>query len=191
MALGRRNGAGVNYQSRHFFSQTKGNMTKTATFQDVAKELADAFEQRKRYNGDEIQVIKDDAPEWTKRYNDDRECLMLRVHKSIDDRLPDDWIYGSASAAADRIAESYTADEARESVTEWADSHVDVYNTELTRWLASHLFNISLCDEAVEETGVGTAGGIIGMIQAGQFMALERIANALINEIEKELEARE
>ena len=48
-----------------------------------------------------------------------------------------------------------------------------------------------LCDEAVEELGPGLAGGVIGMIQAGQYRALESIANTLLSEVEAELERRE
>ena len=154
-----------------------------STFQSVATELAQSFVSDKREDGTTFYKIKDDAPDWLGE-------ISHKFHEAVDDRFPDDWIYEQAERLAGLIAEKDDADEARDCTGEWADSGVDVYNADLTKWLASHLANISLCDEAVEEIGVGNAGGIIGMIQSGQYMAIDRIAHALINAIESELESR-
>lgn len=200
-------------------------MTKNTNLKDIAQELADAFETRKRWSpaetaaailaqgpndaltpelfhdlqriaadsagGTPFAVIKDDAPAWTRNENADGECLMLRVHSAIDDRLPDDWIYNSAASIAQRFTEYdfETADDLRENASAVADSEVDVYNTDLAAWLASHLDNAALVDEAVEEMGHSDQG-IFGDIAIGQYVALERIANALVDAIEQEHEAR-
>lgn len=165
----------------------------TTTVQTVAQELASAFESSERNDGKTFYKIRDDAAEWTRREHkdDDGFCLMLKVHRAVDDRCPDDWIYEHAKRIADRLAEYEGIEEMRESVLEIVDSLVYIYNADLTAWLAQCLANIALCDEAVEEMGVGNAGGVLGAIQSGQFMCLDRIAQALITAIEIESESRD
>lgn len=161
--------------------------TTTTTFQRAADELYGAFTSGKRNDETTFYKLRDDAPKWTTEDDESGQCLMLRVHRAVDGRLPDDWIYEQAYWLAGRIAEKEDADGARDSLSEWADGLVDVYNADRTRWLASHLGNLALVDEAVEEMGRHDQG-IVGNIALGQFMALERIGNALIEEIEKRAE---
>lgn len=167
--------------------------TEDTTIMAVAKELAHAFTSDKRPDGETFYKLADDAPEWCKRDNESGESLMLRVHRAVDDRMPDDWIYSAADSIASSLCEydCDSIDAMRDNVSEIADGLVDVYNADLTKWLASHLFNISLCDEAAEELGYDKDKGVIGLIQLGQFKALESIAHALIGEIEAEAERRE
>jgi len=165
--------------------------TETNTVQAIAEELAAAFTSDTRTDGGTFYKLKDDAPQWCLRDNDSGESLMLRIHRAVDDRMPDDWIYSAADSIASSLREYESIDDMRDAVSEIADGQVDVYNADLTKWLASHLFNLSLCDEAAEELGSDKEKGIIGLIQLGQFIALERIANALISEIEAEAEKRD
>lgn len=140
--------------------------------------------------------IREGAPKWIWDYENVEDKLMFRVHKAIDDRLPDDWIYEQAAHVADRFThyDFKTADDLRDLAFEIADSLVDVYNTDRLRWLASNLDNVTLVDEAIIGYEIDFHGdnatGILGAIGAGQILAIERIALALIDAIEAEAEKR-
>jgi hypothetical protein len=113
----------------------------------------------------------------------------LRVHKAIDDRLPNDWIYDKAAAIASSLSEYDSLEAMRDAVSEIADGEVDIYNADRSAWLASHLNNAFLVDDAVKELGQSEQG-TFGNIGIGQYVACERIAYALIEEIENEVENR-
>ncbi len=171
----------------------------SATFSSVLAELAGAFENRKRDDGTTFVCIADNAPAWTRNEiagGPSGLCLMLRIHSAVDDRGPDDWIYQHTALAAAKLTDYSDSDTTAESLRdkgtlhEVADGLVDIYNVELTKWLALHLYNVELCNEAVEEMGAGSAGGVLGYIQAGQYRALEAIASAIVSEVERELESR-
>jgi hypothetical protein len=163
-------------------------MTKT-TFQIVAQELADAFEQAERTDGAKFYRIKDGAAGWIR--SGDWEGPVGQAHDALDDRGPDDWVYEQCSRIADRLAECEDADDAREVVHECCDGLVDVYNIERVRWLALHLNNAFIVDEAVSEMGWPADGGLYQAVGYGQYKALEQIANSLIDSIESEAEERD
>jgi hypothetical protein len=131
--------------------------------------------------------LKDDRAEWLK--GDNKYRFMRELHEALDDRLPDDWVYQHASLIADRLTEYDDADAAREAVAEIADSLVDVYNADRSKWLASHLNNAFLVDEACSE--LGWPDDIFKAIGYGQYRALENIANKMIELVEAEMENRE
>ena len=163
-------------------------MTATTTFAELLKELADAFEQCTRADGEtRYYKLKDDCPDWID------SDMMLDVHRALDDRFPDDWVYESAAGIADDL-EAYDvedADDARERMPDIADSQVDMYYHDQNRWLASHLGNAEFCEEARENGIVGPESTMSERIVAGQYIALERIGIALIEAVESELEIRD
>ncbi len=77
------------------------------------------------------------------------------------DMLPNDWTYRLAARMAEHIAER-------------AD------------WLASHLSRAGFVDDASEEYGTPSEGGIMAMIGRGIYFELEMIGNALWDAIEGE-----
>lgn len=162
------------------------------TFSVILAELAGAFITAKRSDGTEFVKLADDAPPWT--LNDRVSgSLTLRIHRAVDDRAPDDWVYQAIRDMANKLT-GYgceSADTLREAVSEAADGEVDIWNAALTKWLASHLSNAALVDEAVEEMGWPADRGIFGAIAMGQYRALEAIGNAIIDEVQAELERRE
>ena len=156
------------------------------TFQIVLTEFAGAFTCGKRDDGKTFYRVKDDAPTWLKG-----SSVMLAIHSAVDDRLPDDWIYESTAAIASAMT-GYSADNAdamRESVHEIADGMVDVYTTDRTAWLASHLYNLQLCDDACAELGC-EGSDITNRIGVGQYYALERIASAIVEACDEEATTR-
>ena len=163
-------------------------MTETRTlFLTVLEELNAAFVSDTRNDGTVFYKLVDNAPEWLQGSD-----VSLACHKALDDRLPDDWVYEQMTAIASDLwdRDLDNADDAREAMGEIADSLVDVYNADRARWLASHLNNAFLVDDAVEELGGGEED-TYQRIGLGQYVAIERIGYALIQCIEEEAETRE
>jgi hypothetical protein len=102
-------------------------------------------------------------------------------------------VYEHCSRIADRLAEYDDADKARDATNEIADGLVDVYNIDRVRWLALHLNNAFICDDAMKNVGgdYPEEGGLYQVVGMGQCYALEQIANALIDSIESEAEERD
>lgn len=110
----------------------------------LAREALSHFETRERY-GEDILVLKDDAPSWVHR-------LVRHAH---DGMLPDDWRYSFVLGALSAIEEG-----------DFDGTYLEpsVYISSLTNWLASDSHRIAYCDEAYEEHG----GRLVDLLQAGQ-----------------------
>lgn len=144
-------------------------MTTTETTNaSVLDELYEAFEDSVRDDGTRYTRLKDGCPEWI------GSDLMLRIHKSVDDRMPDDWIYQHAALI---VGNMIGYDDPSDSLSEIADGLVDVYNGQLSAWLASHQLNLFLCDEAEEE--FGEAPDMARRLMLGQYLALSRMADCI------------
>ena len=122
--------------------------------------------------GDEtITVLKENAP----------EELKQAIHNAHGDRLPDDWIYDKFESILSNLSE-YPVDNAGKLDDyrhEIVDGLVDIYNSELTAWLADGLDNIAIVDEAVAE--LGAPEGVIKSIQWGQYKKLDEIYGEIVN----------
>lgn len=158
------------------------------TFQTVLREFADAFTRITRNDGSKPYVINDGS--WL------TSDMMHDVHAAVDGsdpRLPDDWIYEHtrcvAFAFVDHGCDSATA--AQDVTHEVADGLVDTYNAARSTWLAMHLNNAHLCDEAIEELGLPESADMFERIGAGQYLALQRIEAAVIEIVEHEAERRD
>lgn len=170
-------------------TKRKAPKSKPATFVSLAAEMAASFVSETRADGTPFTKLSPDAPAWI---GDGWDGITGQCHKAIDSRGPDDWIYSMIPILADALTsygDEHTPETIRDHVSEIADSQVDVYNADRYKWLASHLLNAGLVDEAVEELGHSDQG-ISGDIGQGQYRAYETIANTIIDFIERELEAR-
>lgn len=158
------------------------------TFASVMKEFAGAFVTDKRNDGKTFYKLSDNAPEWLKGSD-----VMFTIHSALDDRLPDDWVYEATASITSAFVdhESESADDARETAHEVADGLVDVYNADRIQWLAQHLNNASIVDEACRELGCAADTDIVDRIGTGQYYAYERLANAVIEAVETEADSRE
>ncbi len=161
-------------------------MTKTSTFQTVAEEVNKALVSDKRNDETTFYKFADDAPGWIEAASVSRKC-----HEALDDRMPDDWVYEQMYFLADHLTHYETAADAREALGEIADGMVDVYNMDRVKWLAMHLNNAFLCDDAANEFGWDKDRGLFGLIGMGQYIAIERIGDALIDCIEAEANDRD
>jgi len=159
--------------------------TKTQ-FETVLAEVETNMIRDTRVDGTTYYKFADDAPEWLQGSD-----VSLACHKALDDRFPDDWVYEQMAAIAEDLGDRDVADadDARDAMGEIADSLVDVYNADRTKWLASNLNNAFLCDDAAEE--LGDPGDTFKRIAQGQYVAIERIGYALIDCITEEAELRD
>jgi len=164
---------------------------KPTMFAKVMKELADAFVSDVRNDGKTFYKLSDDAPAWLQK--DAGSAVMREIHSVLDDRLPSDWVYEAVSSIADNFVsyDSQDEDSARESTHEIADGLVDVYNADRLRWLADHLLNADLVDEACKELGCDADAGIVDRIGIGQYYAYERLAQAVIDAVRDEADTRD
>ncbi len=160
-------------------------------FAKVMKELAAAFVLAKRDDGSTFWRLADAAPSWLQ--GDAGATVMREIHESLDDRMPDDWVYEAASSVADAFVDHKAddADSARDDAHEIADGLVDVYNADRLRWLASHLGNAAIVDEACAELGCEPDADTFTRIGIGQYEAYSRIANAVIDAVNAEAESRD
>ena len=149
------------------------------TLATLASEFSNAFEQDTHNDGKQFYKLKDGSPRW----------MIDAIHSAHADILPHDWVYEQCSRVADRMAET-DPENWDDSVSDWADSLVDVYNADRAAWLASHLSFGGVVDEAVEELGHSDQG-IFGDIGTGQHRFNEQIAAALIQAVRDEAEIAE
>jgi hypothetical protein len=149
------------------------------TKQQLAALFANSFERKERPNGENFYCLKDGTPDWIKE----------AVHQAHGDLFPNDWIYAQCKAIAQDMTE-YEPEDWMDSVSDWADSNVDIYNSDRAAWLGSHLHFGEAVDEAVEELGHSDQG-IYGDIAQGQYKVLEQIAYVLIQAVEDQAEVEE
>jgi hypothetical protein len=149
-------------------------MTTAITIQTLAQEVYDSFEQDKRSDGEEFWKLRDGRPQWM-------QDLMRECHG---DMMPDDFRY---AMIRDVMAEMSEADDLDDLMFE-----PDVYTSNLTAWLASHLGRVAYVNEALEQYGEqGAMKYIDQVIGMGQVMELEEIAGAARRFLEARIEEAE
>jgi hypothetical protein len=134
------------------------------------------FKRSKRDNGEEYWLKKDGTPEWV-------ETMTMEAHGSM---LPDDWKYSFIVEALSALSDHADTDEARDSL------EADIYNSELHRWLGSHLERAGYVDEAIKEYGSHSDNGIEGDIAIGQLAEMHEVFSSVLSALESrvsELEA--
>ncbi len=141
-------------------------MTETKTVQQLASELADAFETRTRNDGQKFVVLKDGSTKW----------MTDVCHKAHGDTLPDDTIYGFCERAAYVIAD---AEEPEEAIDEMEP---DPYTHNLTAWLHARADHVYFLTEALEE-GTGITDGFQLLMRAQQIQ-IHEIARTLLAALE-------
>lgn len=135
---------------------------------EIAAQFAAAWTTDTRNDGVTFYKLRDGSPQW----------MTDAIHAAHGDILPLDWIYEHCSRVVDLMNE-YEPEQWDDSISEWADGLVDVYNADRARWLALHLDFAGFVDEAVEEFGHSDQG-VIGDIGMGQYKLLEQIAYAMV-----------
>lgn len=85
------------------------------------------------------------CPQWVKDL-----CHAAHTDPDGGDMMPDDWRYEMIVEALDLLADCDDEDDAQERADE---AEAPVYNAERLRWLASHLWRASYCDDGAKEFG--------------------------------------
>ena len=148
-------------------------------FQRIMGEFADAFVTDTRNDGQSFHKLADASPRWM-------TDAIHAAHDAIGGRLPNDWTYAACATIAEQFSSATDAESARgDALTEICDGLVDIYNADRLRWLADHLDNAGLCDEAREEREVPEDADMFDRIAAGQMLAYERIAHAIVTAIDE------
>lgn len=116
--------------------------------------------------------------------------LCHAAHTDADggDMTPDDWRYEMIVEALDIIADAADEDEAMERADE---AEAPVYNAERLRWLASHLWRPSYCDEAAAEYGIEADTSTLDRIALGYLYEWRNVFGSVLGSCRAEAEARE
>ena len=148
------------------------------TFEEIAKEIYNAFTTGTRDTGESFVKLRDDAPEWL-------DDVIGEIHGL--DMFPDDWRYSTIrdAAAAYWEADSCDWDDVPAKVGEDA---CDVYTARVAYWAASNLDRFHAAEEALAE---GIADTIEGAIQRAQYEEAYAIAERLASAIDAREEALE
>lgn len=132
------------------------------TPQEYADQLRTCLITKTRDNGQTYLCRSDDAPEWT----------LDAIRDAHGGMLPDDIRYRMIDEVADLLAAS----------DDWDDIDVgelvDVYTSDLIKWVASYGRRIEYCDEAVSSMGTHP-GNTVGLLQWGQHQEYEEILSSL------------
>ena len=167
------------------------------------KDFAGSFERRERGNatsgnGEYFYCLKDNAPDWMRD-------ACREAHGA--DLLPDDFRYGVIAGAAEFFLEQATdvlgvdapvdapvdfLDEIDQH--EFCDGMVDIYTTNLTHWMGSHLSRVGYVNEAQEEGLLRDDATIETRMMAGQYMEIRDTVSLLASflmdvDVESECEA--
>jgi hypothetical protein len=155
------------------------------SMQEVAGEARGWFTTRERrpllVNGDAETFVSlgDNAPQWVRD-------LVQSAHGEF---LPDDHRYAMIRSALDAVAESeaspdWTLDEIGH---EFADN-AHIYNSDLLKWLASHLDRVGYCDEACDEYGLPAETDMIARISAGQTTERREVFSLVVDALQRRLD---
>lgn len=148
------------------------------TFEEIAKEVYNAFTTGTRDNGESFVKLRDDAPEWL-------DDALGEIHGL--DMFPDDWRFSVIRDAALAYweADSCDWDDVPHRV---GDDACDVYTASIAHWAASNLDRFYAAEEALAE---GTADTIESAIQRAQYEEACGIAERLASAIDAREEVLE
>lgn len=142
------------------------------------EQLQQAFEKRSRDNGETFVALRDGSPQWMKDL----------MHEAHDDMLPDDTRYAMIDECVDALTEY---DDWEDCTHEIADGLVDVYNSDLTKWLASHNLRAYYIDEAQREGLISEDADEFQRIGVGQYCEYLEILHVLVAEFQDDDEESE
>lgn len=133
------------------------------------EKYANMFEGKTREDGTNYVVIKGDDEE-----------LLHHVREAHGDKLPDDWTFATFADLLYRLQDYNveTIDDIEEIRHELVESYIDIYTSDLTKWLANRVSNVYYLTEALEEHG--TTDGITAL-QMAQFIAIDTLMQEVIN----------
>jgi hypothetical protein len=147
---------------------------------ELAGDLYDALETRKRNNGKEFICLKDGSPDW----------MTEVISTAHGDAMPDDTIYGIIERAAGALhdAEAEDEDAAQEAIYELEP---DCYTNDLTAWLHKRVDHVYYLTEVLEDGGCEDG---FQLLMAAQSKQIQEIGGQLVSALvayQSELEDEE
>jgi len=142
------------------------------TIQQRARELCDALEQRQKADGKRFYCLKEGSPDWMVK-------VIAKIHKDIDDRLPDDSIYKVIKEISAVLADADPDADPWELIVE---IEPDVYTSDLTAWLHENANNVYYLTQALEE---GEIKDGFQLLSRAQYLFKQEVANALLSLLEE------
>lgn len=112
-----------------------------------------------------VVAFTDDRPQW----------LWNAVYEAHRDMMPDDFVFATARACLEQLAESGDDEVCG---MEFADQQVDVYNRDLLNWVGSHLERAAFVEEAISD-GLCDGADFYKSLACGQYLEIQGIYNAL------------
>lgn len=152
------------------------------TLAELANDVLAMFEWGTRTNGDRYWSRKDVM-------TDDWVAEMCR--DAHGDMFPDDWRYMFIHDTLVSLSEfdERTAEEWDEDMHEAVDGAVDVYNSELCKWLESHACRSSYVDDATAE--MGQPDSVMQSLQMGQYVERREVFSSVLHSLAEHLETLE
>lgn len=77
-------------------------------------------------------------------------------------------------------------DDIHDFCSDWADRLTEIYTTEIFKWYSRNANRYYWADEAVEEMGYPTEGGIVRALQMGMYHLLEQVARTVLDEVSED-----
>lgn len=150
-------------------------MTNTKTIKELAQEVLNNMETKKRDNGDSFVCLKSHDTQW-------HVDLCQKAHNGI---MPNDFVYDEIENSLYRIIEAggETAEEIRENVFDSNVIEPEIYNDELLRWVSSNLAMADYVDEALQEL---EPKGLFEALQYGNQQFKEEIFNSVLDSLENQ-----
>lgn len=151
-------------------------MRRATTPGEFALVLYCAIRHDRRNNGEVFAHLDDSAPEW---------CRDV-VRKAHGDFLPDDQRYDMINAIlgslCDRDESSWDDDRG-----EIVDGCVDVYTSQLTAWLASHIDRVAYLEAAVRDFGAKAEDG--SLLPTAQYCEIDECFGLLVDALREQAES--
>ena len=147
------------------------------TDHDIIKKISEQFTEIKRDNGEWITIIKDNTP-----YKDILTDMSFKVHG---DKLPDDFVYKTMADILGVIM-NYDFDDIEELIDNYTyeiiDGQVNIYTSDLTKWLNSRADRVYYLTEALEEYGPIEDG--FKLLSMAQYREIEEITFSMLQWVE-------
>lgn len=146
------------------------------TIQELATEVLNQFETKKRDNDENFECLKDGSAEW----------MRDLVREAHDSSLPNDMTYSFITEALQALSDNEDLDDAMISL------EPDVYNRDLLNWLASSISRAEIVNEAVEEYGLSSKNfDLMQVIGMGQVKEKIEVFGVVLNQLQDHLDSLE
>lgn len=146
------------------------------TIETVATECLAFFETKQRNDNTSFVSTHGNAPDWVKE-------VVYAAHME-GEMFPDDWRYEAIESAVRSLSEDADMD-----VDDWAQTVVDVMNSELLKWVASNSRRVGFVDEAKEE--ISNEADFFYSISLGQFLEYRDVMDSVRNALQERLDTLE